>query len=134
VAFGPRPLAAQVFLVSGDPAPMIINSAAAGGTPFTVTSTLTTYSITSLFRNARIRATLSAPLPTGVTLRINVQAPAGGISSGWVTLTGGNQQVVGNIPVGAFTNLQIRYELSATVGAGVVALNTRMVTLSVSPF
>jgi hypothetical protein len=132
VANWPRPLAAQSISVSGSPATMSITTAVAGAAPTVVMNSATRYNVSSLGLGSRIRARLSAPLPPGVTLRINLQAPGGATSAGWVTLTTADQLVVTNLPVGSFSNLQIQYELSATPNAGVITLNTRVVTLTVS--
>lgn len=131
---GPRPAAAQAFSVSGSPPTLRVNGAIAGSAPTPVTTGATTYSLTNLVPGSKIRARLSAPLPAGVTLRVSLQAPSGGTTVGWVTLTTTDQLVIDNVPVGVFANLQITYELSATAAAGVVALNSRVVSLTLSAF
>jgi hypothetical protein len=132
VANWPRPLAAQSISVSGNPATMSITTAIAGAAPTIVMNSATRYNVSSSGLGSRIRARLTAPLPPGVMLRINLQAPGSATSSGWITLTTANQLVVTNLPSGSYSNLQIQYELSATAAAGVVTLTTRVVTLTVS--
>lgn len=129
------PAQAQTITVSDNPGTLTITSAVAGQDLTLVTNSSTTYKVGTLLRTAKITAELSTALPTGVTLRITLAAPSGATSEGPVTLTTVPQDVVTNVPAGLtmllVAGLSITYELSSTLGAGVVALTSRAVTLRV---
>ena len=128
--------AAQVDIsVSGNPAPLIINSAIAGSAPIAVSNNSTTYSVSRgllTLTTQKITAKLSTATPAGVTLRITLAAPSGATSMGAVTLTTTAQDVVRGIDIGTFYNLTITYQLSATTAAGVVSSRRPTVTLAVT--
>lgn len=123
---------AQDVNVSGNPAPMRIRTAVAGAQPNEVVESSTTYTFTSRTNNQRIMARLSSPMPDGVTLTVTFEAPPGATSIPDVVLDGTFRTVVTNVDVfkkGVTKN--ITYTLSATTAAGVVALQTRTITLIV---
>lgn len=119
--------------VSGNPPSLVIASAIAGGGPIPVSNASTTYSIQSGTSGQRILAVLDSPLPAGVTLEVQLAAPAGAQSAGRVSLSIVAQVAVQNIPLGEFAGLSITYYLSAPTSAGVVPLEGRTVTFTISP-
>jgi hypothetical protein len=121
--------------VSGNPGALTITSAAAPGAGLQPASDAsTTYSITTTAPNQKIVAHVNANLPAGVTLKLELAAPAGASSAGPVSLTTSDTEVVGAIPVaGTYPGLTITYTLSANVSAGVVATTPYSVVFSVVP-
>lgn len=134
-AMRPAAAAAQPtwIRVSGDPAVMSVAAAPPGAPPAVVVDASTTYDLKARQNNRRIRAWLDAPLPSGVKLTIELQAPAGAVSAGEVELTTSPQDVVVQLPknVTAY-GLAITYRLTATAGSGTMPLTTRVVTLEVT--
>jgi hypothetical protein len=125
-------LGAQTITASGNPGVLTVRTATAGFEPDPVSDATTTYALTTTIANQKLVARLDAPLPTGVTLFIQLTAPAGAISRGQVSLTTVDQEVVGPIPTpGTYTGLAIVYKHVATVKAGSVPTTARVVTVSV---
>jgi hypothetical protein len=128
------PSLAQTLTVSGSPANLVINTAIAGQPPTSDNDVTTTYTVKAQNKNTPIKITarLNAIMPPGVTLTVNMVAPTGATSDGTVTLDATARELVGNI---TNTNAQtkgITYTLSATAAAGVVAPQSRTVTLTVA--
>lgn len=130
------PLSAQALLdtltVSGNPAPMTINSATAGSQPNSVTNNSTSYSILTLLGGRRITGQLNAAMPNNTTLKVQLQAPAlGGTSQGLVTMTTTPTNLVTGIGILALTTgLTITYNFSANVNAAPVTNSTVTLTLT----
>lgn len=122
--------------VSGSPATMTISSAAAGIGPSAVTNSATTYFVR--VKNGagimKITAEINALMPTGTTLAISLVAPAGATSLGAVSLDQTARDVVVNIAKENGATNAITYTFSATVAAGVVAVQSRSVTLTLTSF
>ena len=123
--------AISVMSVSGNPAAMNITTATPGSAPTPVTDASTSYAITTNETSKKIVADISANMPSGLTLQINLQAPTGATSAGTVTLTTTAADVVNNVGTVAQSGRTITYTLSATTAAGVVASSTRTVTLTI---
>ena len=135
---GARESRAQFISVSGDPSPLIVSAAIAGAPPNAVSDASTTYFIL-LFNGAgvfsKITGQLSAAMPPGVTLAGTLAAPGGGsTSAGAVTLDVTARNMVTGIGGFVIAVRSITYQLSATLAAGVVATQSRIVTLTVAPF
>lgn len=115
---------------------MIISAIpAAGQQPSAVVNASTSYVVTALLTSPRkITAQLSAPMPPGVTLTGLFAAPPGATSNGTVTLDATARDVVTNIGTTLNDTERITYTLSATVLAGVVASQSRTVTLTLTAF
>lgn len=126
-----QPLSAQVssLTLSGDPQAMVISTAVAGFGPDPAGDEGTTYSLTAT-EPSRIEVQLDAPLPPGVTLQLQLEPPPGAIGAGAIELNTAPQVLINSIPAGTYTGLGIRYQLTATVGAGVVPLSSRTVTFT----
>ena len=128
LAFGARDAQAQIS-VSGPPAAMKVTMAVAGSAPTAVSNALTTYSLSSNpAGHFTVTARINSSMPAGVTLKITLAASRG-TSAGAVTLSTVAQNVVTGVTARMFGQV-ITYTLSATAAAGVVPLQTRIVTLT----
>jgi hypothetical protein len=116
--------------VSGNPAALNVNSAAADSQPDEVSDSSTTYSLTTNEEGRTITGRIDSAMPSGVTLKINLQAPSGGTSAGDVILGTGDSTLVTGISDLAASGKTITYKLDATVDAGVIAPASRTVTLT----
>lgn len=116
--------------VTGTPS-LTISAAVAGVAPTSV-SAAASYAITTNESNRKITAVLDADMPSGVTLSIDMAAPAlNGSGQGVKPLSTGAQDLVTGISALNESGLAIEYTLSATSAAGVVASDTRTVTFTV---
>jgi hypothetical protein len=132
LVLGAREAHAQYLSASGSPAPMAVQTALAGTAPQPDTDVSTTYTVFSWLRGTqKITAQINSPMPTGVTLKVQLEAPAGAESKGAVALSTTARDVVTGIDF-AITTRSITYELSATVAAGVVPRQSRTVTLTLT--
>ncbi len=116
--------------VTGSPS-LTISAATAGSAPVAVTNTTSSYSVTKPPKNDTysITASINSAMPAGVTLDITLASSGGGASAGQIMLTTTSATV--ETGIGAkVTGAQITYQLSATVGAGKVAVQTRTVTFT----
>jgi hypothetical protein len=128
LAFGARDARAQIT-VNGSPTAMKVTAAVAGSAPTAVSNALTTYSLSSNpARHFAVTASINSSMPAGVTLTITLAASRG-VSAGAVTLSTVAQNVVTGVTARMFGQV-ITYTLSATAAAGVVPLQTRIVTLT----
>ena len=128
-----RPAAAQALklMVSGSPATMTISTIASPGQqPTAVVDASTDYRVTVNAQAMKITASLSAPMPVGVTLTAQFAAPPGATSSGPVALDATSRDLVINISNVTNSRNIITYTLSATVAAGVIPLQSRTVLLT----
>lgn len=125
---------AQSLSVSGSPSPMVVSTAIAGATPQPEVDGSTTYTVFAplSFNTKKITAQINSPMPAGVTLRMALQATNNGTSQGYVTLGTTARDVVTNIGWVFWETHGITYELSATLAAGVVPRQTRIVTLTIT--
>jgi hypothetical protein len=127
-------LGAQSLSVTGAPATMIVTTAVAGSEPTPVVAAGGTYRVKTT-KNAgaqKVTGALSANMPAGVTLAIQLDPPTGATTLGAVTLSTTARDLVTNITNTAFESPNITYTLSATVAAGVVPLGSRIVTLTIT--
>lgn len=117
--------------VSGTPS-LTINAAVAGSGPTTVTSAGGTWSVTTNQTGAKVTASVSQALPTGITLSAQLGAPSGASSAGLKSLGTGAVDLVTGITKLNATGLSLSYQLDATPAAGVVTSSTRVVTFTVT--
>jgi len=115
---------------TGSPS-LVISAATAGSAPTSATANAS-YAITTNQTGRKITASLSADMPTGLTLSVNLAAPSGAASAGTVALGTVAQDVVTGIGTVSASGLNVTYTLSATVAAGVVASDTRTVTYTIT--
>jgi hypothetical protein len=115
------------------PAALVINSATAGQAPNPVTQ-VSAYDITTncATNSKRITAVLSGAMPSGVTLELNPAPPTGAVGGTYVPLTAVAANIVTGVDAVNEDSIAMTYRLSATVGAGVVASDTRTVTVTLS--
>ncbi|MBW1671057.1 MAG: hypothetical protein JRJ43_08080 [Deltaproteobacteria bacterium] len=119
--------------VSGDPAALCVDTATAGSEPDDDTDATTTYAITTNNTNRKITGAIDSNMPANVSLEINLVAPTVGSSAGDMTLsTTAEDLVTGITQVADGSGNTITYTLSATVAAGIVASDTRTVTLTIA--
>lgn len=126
-----RAAGAQSMTVSGTQTIAAVTTATAGSEPNAVTTTAgsTTYNVTSgnvSLATWKIRARLSSSLGTGRTLAVQLIPITGaGTSSGWVTLSAIDQDVVTAILNNkTYKANGIQYRLTVTVAAGIVTSTT----------
>lgn len=115
---------------TGSPS-LVINTAAAGSNPSTV-STTASWAVTTNQTNAKITASIGSAMPAGVTLSANLTAPTGGSSAGSLALSTTSVDLVTSITKVAQGSLSVGYSLAATAAAGVVSSTTRTVTYTIT--
>jgi len=118
--------------VSGSPGTLSVHTASAGFQPDDATNSSSTYSLTTNCSNKKITGVLNSTLPPGVTLKVNLAAPAGATSLGDVTLSSTSADLVSGISSTKSAGLSITYKLSATVSGGTVNLSTKTVIFTIS--
>jgi len=125
---------AQKVTVSGNPSLLRISNAVAGFDPTSVSTSATTYSVTTPGRPDRtytITMQLNANMPGGVTLTATLAAPPGATSLGAVALEVTARNVVAGIKKHTSATQSITYALAATAAAGIIPNSSRTVTLTV---
>ena len=105
--------AVSQIAVSGNPSPLAITTATAGSGLTSSTSTGASYAITTNEANQKITASLDQTMPAGVTLEVQLAAPAGASSTGSVSLGTASADLVTGISATAASALPITYRLSA---------------------
>ena len=71
-------------------------------------------------------------MPAGLTLQVNLSAPAGASSAGAQTLSTIAIDVVTSITKLAQSAISVNYSLAATAAAGVVSSTSRTVTYTIT--
>lgn len=119
--------------VSGNPGLLIINTAAPGLEPDVSTDATTWYNFTTnSSSNKKITAQINGTMPTEVTLKVALAAPAGAASAGTVDLSAGAVvDVVTGLSKIKDSGLAITYTLSATHKADVVT-SSKTVTFTLT--
>ncbi len=135
ILFLPYRLSALIdyLAVSGNPSSLNITTAIPGSPPDSVINQSTTYSIMTFGMGEKITGQLNTNMPSGVSLKITLQAPPRAVSQGAIALTTTPQTLVSSIPLmtGMTTGLSIRYQLSSSVNAGPISNRTVTVILTV---
>jgi len=103
---------------------LVVSTANAGFAPHAQNDQATRISLVVNESSSRLLAYTDTPLPMGVTLRVEVEGPAGAVSMGPITLGADPQEVLRGIPAGTYTGLIITYQLIADTTAGTVALSS----------
>jgi hypothetical protein len=116
--------------VAGSPS-LVINGATAGSALTSATAS-GTYAVTTNGTNRKITASIDSDMPTGLTLTVTLGAPTGATSTGAVTLSTTDEDVVTGITEVNESGLSISYGLSAALTAGVVAAGNKTVTYTVT--
>ena len=115
---------------SGSPS-LTINTATAGSNPTSATAGAT-WAVTTNQTGAKITASIASNMPAGLTLSVNLAAPAGGSSAGSQALSTTAVDLVTSITKLAQGALGATYTLDATAAAGVVASASRTVTYTIT--
>lgn len=115
---------------AGSPS-LVINTATAGSNPSSVT-TGATWAVTTNQTGAKITASIGSNMPAGLTLAVDLAAPAGASSAGSQALSTIAVDLVTSITRLAQGALAATYSLSATPAAGVVSSTTRTVTYTIT--
>lgn len=123
----------DAITVSGNPGPLVVNSATAGSGPTSAVDASTTYAVTTNSTARRVTAALTTAMPTGVSLTVALQAPTGATSVGAVALTTAAQALVTGIANVAQGSLTVTYTLIATLAAAQVSGATNTVTYTIGP-
>jgi hypothetical protein len=118
--------------ISGNPAPLIINSATAGFQPADVVNYTTTYNISTNETNKKITGMLNYSMPANTFLKIRLAAPAGATSAGDIALTTTATDLVTGISKVAESGKTITYTFSSTVAAGIIKSGLRTVILTIT--
>jgi hypothetical protein len=122
----------RAISVSGDPGALVITDAEAGGAPTSVTDASTTWAVSTNESNLKLTGEIPLAMPSGVTLSIDLAAPAGAASQGSQALGVAAVDLVTGITEVDASGLTITYTLDATSEAGVVASDSRVVTLTLT--
>lgn len=123
---------AQSIILSSAPATLVVREAVPGSELEAAVDVTTSFDLVTTAPGQRIVARLEEPLPRGLTLTIEVVAPAGAASAGRVQLGMLDREIVGAIPTpGSYTGLSITYRLTALTTAGTVPRSVGRVLFSV---
>ena len=115
---------------SGSPS-LVVNTATAGSAPTAATANAT-WAVTTNQTGSKITASIGSAMPAGLTLQVNLAAPAGATSAGAQTLSTTAVDVVTSITKLAQSALSVSYSLAATAAAGVVSSTSRTVTYTIT--
>ena len=116
---------------TGSPS-LTITTAVAGSDPTSVIDATSTWNVTTNQSGAKISASIASAMPAGLTLRVNLTAPAGATSLGSNSLGTTAVDLVTGITKQKGSALVATYDLDATPAAGVVASATKVVTYTIS--
>lgn len=122
--------AINALSVSGNPSLLLISAATAGTVPDSATAS-GTYAITTNQTGRKITASINSNMPTGLTLKVLFEAPAGSGVAARKTLSSGSEDVVTGIGPLSESGLAIGYSLHATALAAVAAEASRTVTYTI---
>ena len=111
----------------------IVAGTAGAGLPSVTDSTGVTYDITN---NAgtdskKLVGKINTAMPANTVLSVNVTAPSGAVSAGFVALTASDQNLVTGIDNVNEALVAISFKLDATVAAGVVGSATKTFTMTI---
>jgi hypothetical protein len=116
---------------TGSPS-LTVTTATAGSQPTNATDGSSTWAVTTNQTGAKISANIPTAMPAGLTLSVNLVAPAGGTSAGSTALGTVAVDLVTSITKVAQSGMTATYTLSATAAAGVVGSATKVVTYTIS--
>ena len=116
---------------SGSPS-LVINTATAGSNPTATNNSTATWAVTTNQTGAKITASIGSNMPAGLTLTVDLAAPAGATSAGAQSLSTTAVDLVTTITRLAQSSLGVTYTLTATAAAGVVSSTSRTVTYTIT--
>lgn len=121
----------DTLTISGNPGPLVINTAIAGSAPGSVSDNSTSYRVSTTSKRT-LTGKINSAMPNGVTLQVSCAVPSGGTSSGLQTMGTTAKTLGTNInSLVPLTNYTITYRLNANVRAAPVSNQTRTFTLTV---
>ena len=115
--------------VTGGAQTLTISTATAGSQPTPATASVN-WAVTTNQTNQKVTASIGSNMPAGLVLQAQMEAPAGGLSTGPNNLSTSAQDLVTGISTLAAGGLNLTYTLSANVSAGVVS-TSRTVTYTI---
>lgn len=121
------------FSITSTAVTLTITTATAGSDPTPVSDATSVWAVTSNQTNAKISANIPTDMPAGVTLGVQLAAPAGATSAVKDLASGTAQDLVTGITKVKGNALTVTYTLSATAAAGVIAADSRVVTYTMTP-
>lgn len=128
-----EPSRADDIFVSGNPGALVINAANPGLDPNSVIDASTSYSIDITTSNKKITGAIDSAMPANTYLRVTLTAPSGASSVGQVTLSVTAQDLVTGLAIGMNeSGLNITYEFSASIQAGIVPSASKTVTFTIA--
>lgn len=116
---------------SGSPS-LTISSATAGSAPNSVSFSAASWAVTTNQTGSKISASIGSNMPTGLTLSVDLGAPAGGTSLGYKSLSVASVDLVTGVTKVAQAGMSVAYTLDATVAADVQGPSTRLVTYTIT--
>lgn len=111
---------------------LTITTAVAGSDPTSAVDATSSWNVTTNQTGAKVSANIPVAMPAGLTLKVNLAAPAGATSAGLTALGTVAVDLVTVITKLKGTSLTATYQLDATPAAGVVISATRVVTYTLS--
>ena len=116
---------------TGSPS-LVVNTATAGSNPTASNNSSATWAVTTNQTGAKITASIGSNMPAGLTLSVDLAAPAGATSAGAQSLSTTAVDLVTTITRLAQSSLGVTYTLTATAAAGVVSSTSRTVTYTIT--
>lgn len=121
------------FSITSTAVTLTIITATAGSDPTPVSDATSVWAVTTNQTNAKISANIPTDMPAGVTLAVQLAAPAGATSTSKNLASGAAQDLVTGITTLKANALPVTYTLSATAAAGVIPAGSRVVTYTMTP-
>lgn len=120
--------------LSGSASVTINSGTAGGGLTDATDSSGVTYAITNNAgsNSKKLTGKINTAMTSPTTLSVNVTAPSGASSTGYVELTASDQDLVTGIDDVDASGIAIAFKLHTTVAAGVVASATKTFTMTVT--
>ena len=124
-----------ILTVSGSPPTFVVSTAIAGSQPTSISSSLT-YFVKAKHPagSQKITAQLDSPMPLGTTLSLSMVTPPSAVSMGTVSLDATPRDILISVDKENGSTYGMTYTFSATVAAGVVPSQSRLVTLTMSTY
>jgi hypothetical protein len=111
---------------------LTVTTATAGNDPTSAVDASSTWAVTTNQTGAKISASIPSVMGTGLTLKVNLVAPAAATSAGLTAVGTVAVDLVTAITKVKGSTLTATYQLDATPAAGVVASSTKVVTYTIS--
>jgi len=121
------------FSITSTAVTLTITTATAGSDPTPVSDASSVWAVTTNQTNAKISASIPTDMPAGVTLAVQLAAPAGATSTSKNLASGAAQDLVTGLTKVKGNALMVTYTLSATAAAGVIPADSRVVTYTMTP-